>query len=289
MICGVFAGCGAKEQDAVSKDVSAENQADAGSSGESGGNVESDGVVVYDNGGVKITAATVLGEDEWGNKEAGLLIENTTDKNIRLFCSSAVVNGITVPMQLSEVVEAGQKTNGSLALFTSDLENVGITEIATIGVKNATIENISTLEKLADVQFDIVTSLGTDYVQKIDDSGEVVFEADGFCVVSKGHSAGPTKQKVVLLVKNGAEKAVVVHATNGCANGSKVFDIGATTIIHPGSVAFVEIWISNIDLETVGITDVKDLKDISFTIEIVEPADYAPIVKSDEIHIAVNP
>ena len=238
--------------------------------------------VVYEKDGVKITVSGI--EDGWTGPEVKFLVENTTDKNIALSDDTAVINGVTIPVYLYIDVAAGKKTIDTMTIYTSNLEIAGIEKIATVNVKNAHIVDTDNYNTLADTPFEIVTSVGTDYVQGVDDSGEVLFEANGISVIGKVLADSLFGEEVILLVKNNSDKDVIVQTENISVNGFTI-DGWMYDTVYAGTVRFCSLDLYSASLEENEITEVED---VSFTVNCIDPYTYNRTAQSDEIQIVVN-
>lgn len=288
-ICGIFAGCGAEEAKPVSVQDSVDavenNQADEEETPvetEASETITIQETVVYENGGVKVTATGI--EEGWTGTEIKLLVENTTDRNIVLSGDNVIVNGVTMPTYLYIDVAAGKKSNGTMSIYSTNLDEAGIEKIATINVKDAHIVDTDSYETLAESPFEVVTSVGADYVQGIDESGDVLFEANGVSVIGKIISDSLLGEEVILFVKNESDKDVTVEAENISVNGFTI-DGWMYDTVYAGTVRFCSLDIYSTSLEENGITEVKD---ISFTIRLIDSHSYSSIAQSDEIQIVVN-
>ena len=82
-------------------------------------------VVLFDN---DIAAMTIQsgGTDEWGNITFSILCENKTDKALTFNAENLIVNGWYADGSMYQEVAAGKKAVGTLEIWTSDLEMVGI-------------------------------------------------------------------------------------------------------------------------------------------------------------------
>lgn len=288
LMIGLLPGCSAEEDKPVSS-ANADNITD-NSAVEENAVVESkepekitiEEAVVYDKDGVKITVSGM--EDGWTGPEVKFLIENATDKNIAISGDTAIINGVTIPVYLYIDVAAGKKTIDTMTIYTSNLEIAGIEKIATINVKDAHIVDTDSYNTLADAPFEIVTSVGTDYVQEVDDSGEVLFEANGISVIGKVFKDSLFGEEVILLVKNNSEKNVTVQAENISVNGFTI-DGWMYDTVYSGTVRFCSLGLYSTSLEENEITKVED---VCFTINLIDPNSFSRLAQSDEIQIIVN-
>ena len=88
--------------------------------------------VVFDNGEVKITYTGYEAEALFKSATLNFLIENNSSKNIRVSNFSLNINGYTVDTWFYEEVPAGKKSNASMSLYTTELENNGIDTLGVV-------------------------------------------------------------------------------------------------------------------------------------------------------------
>ena len=287
LLLGILSGCSAEEGNGeFSTNQSAENNVDSPAEVDvvetKPEEITLDEVVVYEEGGVKVTATGI--EEGWTGTEVKFLVENTTEKNIVLSGDYAVVNGVTIPVSLYIDVAAGKKTIDTMTIYATHLDMAGIEKIATINVKDARIVDTDTYMKLTDAPFEIVTSVGADYVQEIDESGDVVFEGNGVRIIRKVVTSGIFGEEVLLLVKNDSGKDVTVEAENISVNGFTI-DGWMYDIVYADSVRFCALDLYSTSLEENGITEVEE---VSFTINLIDSHSYGRIAQSDEIKIVIK-
>ena len=287
LLLGILSGCSAEEGiGEFSTNQSAENNVDSPAEVDvvetKPEEITLEEVVVYEEGGVKVTATGI--EEGWTGTEVKFLVENTTEKNIVLSGDYAVVNGVTIPVSLYIDVAAGKKTIDTMTIYSTHLDTAGIEKIATINVKDARIVDTDTYMKLTDAPFEIVTSVGADYVQEIDESGDVVFEGNGVRITRKVVTSGIFGEEVLLLVKNDSGKDVTVEAENISVNGFTI-DGWMYDIVYADSVRFCALDLYSTSLEENEITEVEE---VCFTINLIDPHSYGRIAQSDEIKIVIK-
>ena len=238
--------------------------------------------VIYDDKGVKITVKGLT--DGWTGPELKVLVENSTDKNIVFSGSEFVVNGVTISGSAYIDVAAGKKTNNTISMYGQDLEEAGIYSIATIQGMDFRVYDSDTYVDMFDVPFALATSIASQFVQEIDDSGDVLSEKAGVTIIAKKLSEDWLGYNVVLFVRNDTGKDVIINAENISVNG---FTISGWLYDHvyTDSVRFCEIMISSSSLSE---NDIKKIESVTFTINIIDPDTYDRIAESDEIGIAVE-
>lgn len=213
--------------------------------------------VVFDNGEVKITYTGYEAEALFKSATLNFLIENNSRKNIRVSNFSLNINGYTVDTWFYEEVPAGKKSNASMSLYTTELENNGID---TLGVVELSFQG-----KDADEYDELFT---TDPIEIVFDESAVqeenldnyqlVFEGSDVSVYYKGIEDGGfiTDSKFKFLVVNNSDKTVTISADNMSVN-----DFAMTDLFHaecaPNKKTNEYISVYKSDLEKNNITKIE--------------------------------
>ena len=93
------------------------------------------GEVLYDKDGIKIIGKYADENSFWGTAIL-LYIENTSNKNVTIQASNVSINGYTFDAALlSATVYAGKKAYSEITLFSSELEQNGITSVDEVSLK----------------------------------------------------------------------------------------------------------------------------------------------------------
>ena len=238
--------------------------------------------VIYDDEKVTITVKGM--EADWTGIDINLLVENKTDRNIALSGDNMVVNGVTVSSWLYIDVAAGKKTNGTLTLNTDSLETAGIDQLAWLESCDARIVDSDSFETVAEVKLEIVTSLGRDYVQQLDESGELLYEAAGVKVIAKVITDEFYGKTLLLYVKNEGKKDVTIQAENISVNGFTV-DAWMYDLVSAGTVRFCDLDLWESGLEENGIDTIEE---ITFSVQIIDPHSFATLAQSGELQVYVG-
>jgi len=215
--------------------------------------------VLFEGNDIKITATGM--EDGLFGTELKLLIENNSSKTVTIQARNSNVNGFMVDTMMSADVAAGKKANDSLTFQASGLKDCGIETIATMEF-SFHIMDAETWEDIVDTDMIIVnTSVASTYVQEVDDSGEVLVEANGVKIVGKGLSAddsfwGPG---VILYIENNSDKNITIQTRDVSVNGFMVETIMSEEIVA-GKKAMSAVQFLSTDLESNSITDITDVE-----------------------------
>lgn len=93
------------------------------------------GEVLYDEGGIRIIGKYVNDSDFWGAAVL-LYIENNSDKNVVIHADNVSINGFTFDSAIfSSTVYAGKKAYDDITLFSTELEENGITSVEEVSLK----------------------------------------------------------------------------------------------------------------------------------------------------------
>ena len=247
---------------------------DAGSSDEEVTIAET---VLYEADGIKVTAKSL--EDGLFGAEVKLLIENDSSKNILITSSSVSANGYMMPTAaLYAEVAAGKKANESLTLMSSELDQCGIETLAEMQFY-LQIQDPETWETIKTTDLITLATSATGYTQPVDDSGDVLYNENGYKIVCKG-----LKQDiiwdgtVVFYMENNSSKAVSIYAENVSVNGF-MQEVGLWSDLRP-STKMID-GMSMIDLSDLEITNIDEIKTIEFNLRIVDAETWEDIVTTD--------
>lgn len=242
--------------------------------------------VLYDQDGVKVTLNGIDFEGSFFGPELNVLIENNSDKTVTVQTSDGCsINGYMADPMLSCEVTAGKKANDTITLSGSIFENANITDIATIDLKLHVYDS-EAWKKIGEGEFVTVnTSIVETYVQEYDDSGEVIFEAEGIKVISKGLREeeslfGP---EIEFYVENNSDKEIYLQAGESSINGFMV-DGMMSCNVRPGKKAITSLSFFSSDLEANGIEAIEEI-DLIFKIL---DSGFGTIATSDMITLNLN-
>ena len=233
--------------------------------------------VLYEADGIKVTAKSLA--DGLLGTEVKLLIENDSSKNILITSSSVSANGYMMPTAaLYAEVATGKKANESLTLMSSELDQCGIETLAEMQFY-LQIQDPETWETIKTTDLITLATSATGYTQPVDDSGDVLYNENGYKVVCKG-----LKQDiiwdgtVVFYMENNSSKAVSIYAENVSVNGF-MQEVGLWSDLRP-STKMID-GMSMIDLSDMEITNIDEIKTIEFNLRIVDAETWEDIVTTD--------
>lgn len=233
--------------------------------------------VLYDADGIVVTAKGY--EEGWTGPEIKILVENNSSKNVLITSASVSANGYMMPYAaLYAEVAAGKKANESLSLMSSELEQSGIEVLAELQFY-LQIQDPETWETVATSDLLTLTTSVAPYDQPVDDSGDVLYDANGIKIVCKG-----LKQDiiwdgtVVFYMENNSGKAVSIYAENVSVNGF-MQDVGLWSDLRDGTKLIDGM--SMIDLSDLEIESIDQIENIEFNLRVVDAETWEDIVTTD--------
>ena len=281
-LCMLLSGCGRKQEKPVKPAQTTVTQPPANTEAPGDPEITIAERVIYEGDGVAVTVKGM--EEGWMGTDIKLLVENNSDRNIVLSGNNFVVNGVTMSGYLYIDVAAGKKANGTLTLYSDSLDVAGISQIGDVITCDGQIYDSDSYETLTAVSMEIVSSLGRDYTQEMDDSGEVLYETNGVKVIAKVVADEFYGKSLVLFVKNDSDKKVTVQADNISVNGFMVTG-WMYDLVWPGTVRFCTLDMLDTDFEENGITEIEN---ICFTISLIDADSYHTIASSGELQVNVS-
>ena len=213
--------------------------------------------------------------------EVKILVENNSTKNVLVTAESVSVNGYMMPYaSLYAEVAAGKKANESLSVMTSELDQAGIETVAEMQFY-IKVSDADTWDSIASSDLLTLNTSAAGLEQPVDDSGDVLYEADGIKVVCKG-----LKQDIiwdgtiVFYMENNSGKPITIYAENVSVNGfmedaSLWSDLRDGTRIVDG--------LSLMDLSDLELESIDDVKNIEFNLRIINSETWDEIVTTDVI------
>ncbi|MCD7717676.1 MAG: hypothetical protein LUI39_14745 [Lachnospiraceae bacterium] len=204
-------------------------------SGEYEQEYDDSGEVVYDENSIRIVYQGLEEDDLWGWQPM-FYIENNAETNITVQLNDTSVNGIMIDPSFSAEVVSGKKYYGGAVLFSSTLEENGISEILEIET-TFHIYDSDTYSTFAD-SAPVTLSSGSsgEYVQEIDDSGEVLYEEGGIKIVSRGLVEDSIWGiQPAFYIENNSEQPITVQLRDTSINGYMA-DVSFSAEVMPGKI-----------------------------------------------------
>ena len=233
--------------------------------------------VLYDVEGVKVTATGY--EDGWMGPEIKILVENNSTKNVLVTSASVSVNGYMMPTAvLYAEVAAGKKSNETMTIMSSELDQSGITVLSELQFY-LQIQNPESWETLATSDLLTLTTSAAPYEQQVDDSGDVLYDSDGIRIICKGLMQDIIWDgTVVFYMENNSGKEVSIYAENVSVNGF-MQDVGLWSDLRPNTKIISGM--SMIDLSDLEIENIDQIKNIEFNLRVVDAITWEDIKVTD--------
>lgn len=214
---------------------------------------------VFEENSIKITV-TGLDTDGWMGPELKLLIENDSASNITVQTRLSSVNGFMVDSSISEDVAVAKKANTGILLSDSDLKNAGIETISNIQF-SLHIFDTDSWDTIMDSELITVNTSAADYVQNVDDTGDILVDSDGIKIVARGLDTedsifGPS---LILYIENNTGRNLTVQARDESVNGFMIDSIMSTDI-SSGNKALTELTFMSSDLEENSIEEINEIE-----------------------------
>lgn len=240
--------------------------------------------VLYDAGGVKVTATGYA--DGWIGPEITVLVENNTEQNLLITTNALSVNGYMMPYtSLYADVAAGKKSNESISLMSSQLEQAGITTIAELQFY-IQVQNSESWDTLAESELISLPTSAYGYEQPIDDSGDVVYENGGIKVVCKGLKQDLVWDgTIVFHMANVSGQPITIYAENVSVNGF-MQDVGLWSDLRDYTCLVDGMHL--LDLSDLALESIDQVENIEFNLRIVNSDTWDEIATTDVISLTFN-
>ncbi len=240
--------------------------------------------ILLDSNGVVITAKEYKKDSIWGDG-IKLLIENNSDKDINVRCNAVIVNNYMINELFYASVAAGKKSNETLYLSSTELEQAGISNIAQIEVyfylyDSNTYDRIYEADKVT-----IKTSLYDEMDTNANTDGVELYNKNGIKILGKyvdedsfwGASA-------LLYIENNSGKNITVSVDDVSVNGFMVSSLLSSTVYN-GKKALCDVTFLSSDLEE---NDIETIETIELSFRIYDPDTYNTIEETEPISFNVK-
>ncbi len=220
--------------------------------------------VLWEVDGVKITA-TGINEDSFWGAEVNLLVENNSDKDVGISTDAVIVNDYMISDLTSIKVTAGNKSNESVTLFSSELEAAGIDNIGKVEMYLHTFDPETYSTEQSSGCITLMMS-GVDTVDtETDIGGTTLYDEGGIKIVGQYVDENSFwGSSVLLYIENNTSQNIIVQNDDLAVNGFMVTSYMSQNI-YAGKKAIADITLSSSDLEKNGITSIDNI-DTTFKI-----------------------
>ena len=239
--------------------------------------------VIWEVDGVKITATGITENTLFGT-QVNLLIENNSDKDVGIGSDAVIVNDYMISDLTSITVTAGNKSNSSVTLLSSELEAAGIENIGKVELYLHTFDP----ETYMTGKSSGCLTLNLSGIEKIDTQsnieGTVLYEGNEVKIVGQYVDENSFwGSSVLLYIENNSDKNIIVQNEDLSVNGFMVTSLMSQNI-YSGKKAITAIHLLKTDLETNNITSIENIE-TSFKI-ITE--NFEEIANSGKVNFSVK-
>ena len=216
--------------------------------------------LIYDKDDLKVTVKS-LKFDGWMGPELKLLIENDTDRTLTFQAKDVVINGFMIDTFMSADVAPGKKVNDGLTITGSSLELANVETIQYIDLQFRIIDFENYTNTFDSERIRIETSADPEYVQTVDDSGQLMIERDGLRIILKELETEDSfwGADIYVFVENSSEKDVSVQVRDVSVNGFMISPSFHVDVLA-GTKVFDKLSFFEKDLEENDITDIEELE-----------------------------
>ena len=239
--------------------------------------------VLWESDGVKVTATGVEHSSIFGDS-IKILVENNSDKDIRLDVEDIIVNDYMIDSYAYVEVSAGNKSNDEITLSTNDLEASGIDTIGKIEcymkiLDSDTYDTINTSDCITMKTSDFDSM---DVTNNMD--GTLLFEHDGVKIVGKYVDEDSFwGMSVLFYIENNSDQIVRISADDVAVNGFMITE-SFSQIVYPNKKSMSNMVLFDSSLEENGVTEINEIE-LVFS---VRDQDYHELFSSDTINFTIK-
>lgn len=277
----LIAGMGGGDDGAKQpSDVQGDSSVNAASAGE----ITIEETELYNENGIVVTATEI--SDGWLGTEISLTISNDSGKNMGVSSRNLSVNGYMLSSSgLYSNIASGKKAIETLTLMSSELSEAGIETVADIEF-SIHVYDSETYDTIDDSELiKLSTSAAEGFTQPVDDSGDVVYDANGIRVICKGLQDDVIWDGcVVFYMENNSAEFVTIYGENVSVNGYMV-DESLWSDLRAGTRSIEGMYL--LTLDEIGLESVDEVESIEFNLRIIDE-DWHEIVTTDAITLNFN-
>lgn len=245
--------------------VTGARDAFSGIAGETDPVLPTDGIPLYDSGGIRVVA-------DWQENrkyEDGIRIvaENTTRRDIDIFSQGILVNDYLMDSSLLYCpVEAGRTAECRLILEEPDLAEAGIEDVQWISL-SLTACDAESYETLAQTGYVFLCSTPV-LTQEVDDRGQVLFDQDGIRLICRGYvpdSYDPetvSEGELLFLLENNTDQTVDCFTEDVFVNGQQA-PLSLWCDMPPHSRAVRRMYLYGLSGEEISVRSREDVTEMT--------------------------
>lgn len=245
----------------------------------SGVTVTIDEQVLFEQGGIAVTATEYVTDSIWGDG-IKLLLENNSDKDITVGCNALMVNDYMIRDLFASSIAAGKKSKETLYLSSTQMKAAGIENVGKIEIYFHVYDS-STYETVFDTEcVTIQTSEYANMDTMPNDAGTELYNQDGIQIIGKIVDENSFWGTAILLyLENNSGKNVGISVDDMSVNGFMVSPFFSTTV-YDGKKAIDDITVFSNDLKENGI---EAIEEVELKFHIYDADSYSTISDSEPI------
>lgn len=223
------------------------------------GSLSIDEQVLWEVDGVKVTATGITEDSIFGAK-VNLLVENNSDKDIGIGTDAIIVNDYMTSDFISITVTAGNKSNSSVTLLSSELEAAGIDNIGKVELYLHTFDPETYMREQSSDCITLTMS-GADTVDtETNIGGTTLYDEGGVKIVGQYvDESSFWGSSILLYIENNTDQNIIVQNENLAINGFMVTSFMSQDV-YAGKKAIADITLLESDLESNGITSIDNVE-----------------------------
>ncbi len=237
---------------------------------------------LYNADGVTVTATGFDAEASYG-PEIQIRVTNDSDRTVDITAEDVEVNGFMMdPGLLYVVASPGGMADSEITLYNFVLDANGIDTVAAVTLSivvsdDETYEEIGRSDRMT-----LTTSAAEGFTQTVDDSGDVLYDADGIRVVCQGLKEDDVWDgDLVIYAENNTDLYVGVTCEDVSVNGQPQENVSFWADLQPGTRNVTGMYL--MDLEDLELENVEDVEEISFRLQIIDQDAWEELDVSEQI------
>ena len=236
--------------------------------------------VLLDEDDILIKLTGLYG-DEFTGPYFTLDIENNSEKDIRINIDAMSVNGIMIPPFFSEKLAAGEKEEGKIELYASELEELGIQLITDVEFRFI-IREEGSLDVALESDIIKIEVLNTgDYVQTYTFSGKVVNDGDYKITIGELGEDDFGEPNLKILIENMSNENITVQVESSFVNGIRTRGYISADVIA-GKKCFSVIVFDEDELEE---NDIEKIEEVEISFSIYKMGTYDYLLETEEVKL----
>lgn len=214
--------------------------------------------VCFSWGGLTVTAKSLKLGGFFG-AELEFLTENTGNKNYTVSSHAVIINDYMMDTSFLCSVAAGKKATEEISVFSSDLEEAGITEIEKFEISFYVYDS-DTYKTVYEELCTVKTSLYGKVTAAENDKGKALYNEGGIRIVGKYVEEDALfGSSVLLYIENNSAKNITLSGDDISVNGYMISGLLAESV-YAGKKAMTDIFFLSDDLKNNGIQKISTIE-----------------------------